>query len=127
MDTQGRSFHSPELASRISELEGRLAASLETQISTLTLSPSSRTRWISTSKGSSAAFVSGDSVSSYFANSLASPVHFAQAVEALPHKSKVYEVGPSNGLLKLVSQTRSDLDCVSLVKRNQPKTEAIFR
>jgi len=70
--------------------------------------------------------VDGDSASFYFANSLASPVQFTQAVEALPQKANVYEVGPSSGLLKLVAQTRSDVECISLVKRNQPKTESIF-
>lgn len=127
VETHGKAFHHPKLRGRLSFIEKRLRGELGGGRATLSFASSSTgsVTWISTSTSQGGLINSpGRDAVSYFSASLAEPVQFAHAVAILLPGSTVYEVGPSSGLLRLVTQCRPKLHTAPLVKRHRPDTEA---
>ncbi len=62
----------------------------------------------------------------FHARNITCPVYFQQAIELLPSKTLVIEIGPSSSLLSQIKRIRSDLKTVNLIKIKDISSEEIF-
>jgi len=120
VDTNGKAYHSPSLKESLSDIQKELAGRLPETLAT-SRRPNLSTKFVSTSSYSASSIIPPH----YFANSLVTPVMFHNAVTNLP-SGKVLEIGPSSGLLKMISNTRQDLHMIPVLKRNTPRSEQVF-
>lgn len=56
----------------------------------------------------------------YLIENMLSPVYFQEAIELLPERAKVVEIGPSSILLSQLKRIRTDLQLMSLIEKNDP-------
>lgn len=62
----------------------------------------------------------------YHTENMLNPVYFHQAIMTLPDDVMVVEIGSSSSLTGQIKRTRTDIQCVGIVTRNDPDTESLY-